>query len=63
MPNTNNPLPIRCPNCQHEGCTLVVKSITVMSCTCTNCGHFWATALESLSPDIQEKVHAALRDL
>jgi hypothetical protein len=32
-----------------------------MSLTCANCGHFWATDLESLPPEIQEK--DALRDL
>lgn len=63
MPNTKRPLPIQCPKCQHTGSTLVVKSLTVMSVTCANCGHFWATDLESLPPEIQEKIPEALRDL
>jgi hypothetical protein len=62
VPNTTKPLPIRCPKCQHNGSTLVVKSLTVMSVTCANCGHFWATDLESLPPEIQEKIPDALRD-
>ena len=63
VPNTNRPLPIQCPRCQHNGSRLVVKSLTVMSVTCANCGHFWATDLESLPPEIQEKIPDALRDL
>jgi hypothetical protein len=34
-----------------------------MSLTCANCGHFWAADLESLPPEIQEKIPDALRDL
>ena len=63
VPNTNRPLPIQCPKCQHNGSRLVVKSLTVMSVTCANCGHFWATDLESLPPEIQERIPDALRDL
>jgi transcription elongation factor Elf1 len=62
MPNTNQPLPIRCPNCEHEGCTLVVKSLTVMTVTCANCRHFWATDLESLPPEIHERIPDALSE-
>jgi transcription elongation factor Elf1 len=63
VPNTNNPLPIKCPRCDHNGGRLVVKSITVMTVKCASCAHFWATDLRSLSPEIQEKVHAMLREL
>ncbi len=63
VPNTNSPLPIQCPKCQHNGSRLVVRSLTVMSLTCANCGHFWATDVESLPPEIQEKIPDALRDL
>jgi hypothetical protein len=63
VPNTNSPLPIQCPKCQHNGSRLVVRSLTVMSLTCANCGHFWATDLESLPLEIQEKIPDALRDL
>jgi hypothetical protein len=34
-----------------------------MSVTCGKCGHFWATDLESLPPEIQEKIPGALGDL
>jgi Zn ribbon nucleic-acid-binding protein len=63
VPNTDRPLPIQCPKCQHNGSKLVVRSLTVMSVTCAKCGHFWATDLESLPPEIQEKIPDALRDL
>jgi hypothetical protein len=63
VPNTNRPLPIQCPKCQHNGSRLVVRSLTVMSLTCANCGHFWAADMESLPPEIQEKIPDALRDL
>ena len=53
MPNTGCPIPITCPKCQYSGCTLLVKSLTVMTCQCANCGHTWATALDALPPDIQ----------
>jgi hypothetical protein len=63
MPNTNNPLPIQCPKCQRDGCVLAVKSLTIMSCTCANCGHFWATQIDWLPADIQERVRAILPTL
>ena len=56
MPNTNQPLPIECPKCQHRGGMLVVKSRTVMTVTCAHCRHTWATDMRSLPPDVQEKV-------
>src|SRR5262245_53743637 len=31
--------------------------------TCANCRHTWATELESLPPDVQEKFSDTLRDL
>jgi hypothetical protein len=63
MPNTNNPLPIQCPKCQHDGSRLVVKSISVMTLTCAGCAHTWATRIDWLPADIQEKVHAILPTL
>jgi transcription elongation factor Elf1 len=62
MPKTNRPLPIRCPKCNHKGCTLVVKSRTVMTVQCGNCRHSWATDRETLPGDIQAKVDAVLHD-
>lgn len=61
MPNTNRPLPIHCPKCDHGASTLVVKSWTVMTVECTNCHHSWATELDALPGDIQVKVHEVLR--
>jgi uncharacterized Zn finger protein len=63
MPNTNRPLPISCPKCQHLWSRLVVKSTTVMTVTCASCGHFWATEFDWLPPEIQEKVTDTLRQL
>ena len=63
MPNTNHPLPIECPKCHHVGCALVVKSLTVITLTCANCRHFWATDFDWLPPDIQQKTLAALVEL
>jgi hypothetical protein len=37
MPNTNRPLPIQCPKCQHNGSTLLVKSLTILTLTCASC--------------------------
>ena len=62
MPNTGRPLPIPCPKCRHEGCVLLVRSLTVMTCTCAKCGHAWATELASLPPDVQARIPDALRD-
>ena len=61
MPNTNRPLPIECPKCHHARSLLVVKSITVMTVTCADCGHIWATELNVLPPDIQARVHAVVQ--
>jgi len=62
MPNTNRPLPIQCPKCQHVGALLVAKSLTVMTATCATCHHFWATEFEWLPPDLQRKVTDTLRN-
>ena len=61
VPNTGRPLPIQCPKCQHEGCVLLVRSLTVMTCTCAKCGHAWATELASLPPDVQAVERATLQ--
>ena len=58
MPNTGCPLPITCPKCQYSGCTLVVKSLTVMTVQCAECQHTWATRLDWLPLEIQDKVRA-----
>lgn len=64
MPNTNRPLPIRCPKCPHLGCTLVVRSLSVITVKCASCSHEWATTLQGLPAEIQEKVRdAALEEL
>ena len=57
------PLPIQCPKCQHIGCVLTVKSVTVLSWTCARCKHFWATEMDALPPDVQDKVFRVLNDL
>ena len=61
--NTDFPLPIQCPKCQHVGSMLLIKSITVMTFKCDSCGHTWATDLASLPPDIRDNVPDALREL
>ena len=63
MPNSDQPLPIPCPKCQHEGSMLRVRSITVMMLMCASCGHTWATEYKALPPDIQQKIPDELRDL
>jgi DNA-directed RNA polymerase subunit M/transcription elongation factor TFIIS len=60
---SNPPLPIPCPKCQHHGSMLRARSITVMMLTCANCRHTWATEYESLPPDIRAKVSDMLQDL
>jgi hypothetical protein len=63
MPNTNNPLPIRCPKCHHGGGKLVAESLSVLTVTCASCHHTWATDLSVLSPEIQQKIHVAVRNI
>ena len=63
LPNTNNPLRIECPKCRHDRGRLLAESITVITVTCASCHHAWATDLSSLPLEIQEKVHAALRNM
>ena len=62
VPNTNRPLPFQCPKCQHEGCLLIVKSLTVMTWTCDSCRHTWATDMASLPDDVQKRIPQALND-
>jgi len=63
MPNTNRPLPIQCPKCEHVGGLLVVKSFTVMTATCASCRHTWATDLLTLPPEIQIRVTDVLSQI
>ena len=63
MPNTNSPLRIECPKCHYNRGKLVAESRTVLTVTCASCRHTWATDLSVLSPEIQQRVHAVLRDI
>ena len=56
MPNTGRPLPLKCPDCEHEGAALVVKSLSIITAECAKCARSWAMTLESLPLDIQAKV-------
>ncbi len=49
------PLPIECPKCRSEGCLVIVKSLTVITCACASCRHTWATDIELLPPDVQAR--------
>ena len=60
MPNTNQPLPIECPKCHYDGCLLVVKSLTIMTCTCVQCRHTWATEMASLPQEVQKRIPEAI---
>lgn len=60
MPNINRHLPLQCPKCQHVGCTLLAKGITIITVTCASCAHTWATRLDFLPDDIQGTVSAIL---
>ena len=62
MPNTGRPLPIRCPECQHVGAMLIVRSLFVMTADCAKCARVRATALDALPLDIQAKVRDFVRD-
>jgi hypothetical protein len=63
MPDTDRQLPIHCPKCQHAGCTLLVKGITIITVTCASCAHVWATSLDFLPDEIQGPVLAILSQL
>ena len=63
MPNTNQPLPIECPKCHYDGCLLVVKSLTIMTCTCVQCRHTWATEMASLPEEVQKRIPEAIDHL
>jgi hypothetical protein len=60
---SNPPLPIPCPKCQHHGSMPRARSITVMMLRCAKCRHTWATEYESLPPDIRAKIADMLQDL
>jgi hypothetical protein len=44
------------------GCIIVVKSITVMMVKCADCRHTWATDLDRLHNELQDKVRAVLHE-
>jgi Zn ribbon nucleic-acid-binding protein len=60
--NAEFPLPIQCPNCQHVGSMLLIKSLTVIMVKCASCRHAWATDFDSVPPEIQQKVNEVLQD-
>jgi Zn ribbon nucleic-acid-binding protein len=62
VPNTDNPLPIACPKCHHNGSMLIVQSLTVIMVKCADCLHTWAADLDGLPSEIQEKVRGVLQD-
>jgi len=62
VPNTDSALPLVCPECHHDGCTLVVRSLTVIMVKCVSCQHPWAAELDNLSEEVQLKIHAVLPD-
>jgi hypothetical protein len=41
---------------------LIVQSLTVIMVKCADCRHTWATDLDGLPSEIQEKVRAVLQD-
>jgi hypothetical protein len=41
---------------------LIVQSLTVIMVKCVACRHTWATDLDGLPSEIQEKVRALLQD-
>jgi transcription elongation factor Elf1 len=61
-PNTGQPLPITCPKCGHEGCVVIVRSLTIMTCACANCRHTWATDMAVLPEDVQQRIPKVLND-
>ena len=60
--NPYSPLAIQCPNCQHLGSLLLIKSLTVMTLKCASCRHTWTTDVASLPLDIQAKIPNELRE-
>lgn len=63
MTNTSRPLPLQCPKCEHTGCALVVKGITIITVTCVGCAYTWAMRLDFLPDDVQPTVLAILSQL
>ena len=62
MSNTSHPLKVECPKCGHDRGRLVAESLTVITVACGSCDHTWATDLSHLPPEVQERVHAAVRE-
>jgi hypothetical protein len=63
MADRTRPLPLQCPKCEHTGCALVVKGITIITVTCVGCAYTWATRLDVLPDHIQPTVLAILSQL
>ena len=53
-------LPIHCPHCDHKEGMLTISSLTVMTLTCAECHHMWATDVHDLSPVLRQKLADAL---
>jgi len=41
-------LPVSCPHCQNDLARLTVRSLTILTVTCANCGHTWAVELATM---------------
>jgi hypothetical protein len=50
MPDRPNTLPLSCPHCNATIAQIAALSYSVITLTCTGCGHGWSLRMESL-PD------------
>ena len=54
-------LPLRCPKCEHEGATVVVRSYTVVTLVCRTCPHTWSTEIAALPEAVYKQLPPVVR--
>ena len=56
MSSNDATLPLACPHCQHDLAVLTIRSLTILTVTCANCGYMWAVELASMPEHVRAAV-------
>jgi transcription elongation factor Elf1 len=53
-------LRIQCPHCDHDQVRLFIRSLTVLTVKCLQCGRPWSIEVAALPPDTRRQLANAL---
>jgi uncharacterized metal-binding protein (TIGR02443 family) len=52
-------IPLKCPQCRHEEATLAVRSQTILTVRCAQCGYTWAMELANIPEQVRTAAQIA----